>query len=214
MVFFFPKTIDTQTSQINGEIKVIKFFGTYRIVSGGFTQSGGLIRAIWKKVLKRIKTEKNISKPNILILGFGAGSAAQVIHKLWPNAKITGLELDPVMIKLAKKYFKINSIPDLTIINQDAIKWVNKKAKGKSKKFDLILVDLYIGGELPIESTDIIFLKAVKDLLTRNGSAIFNRLIKAGEKKNFKEFREKLNEDFTSVNKIPTPANAVFATYK
>jgi spermidine synthase len=214
MVFFYPKTIEILTSKISGKIKVLKLFGSFRVVAGGYTQSGGLIHAIWDKVLKQIKKEKIIKKPNILILGLGAGSAAQVAHSLWPDAKITGIEIDPIMIKLAKKYFRIDSIPNLKIINQDAIGWVKEKADKRQDKFDLILIDLYVGEKPAPKSSDPTVLQAIRHLLKKDGLAIFNRLIKAGEKEDFKEFKNCLSEVFTTIKRIPSPANAIFAAYK
>lgn len=210
MVFFYPKTIEAQTSKINGEVKVIKLFGTYRVVAGGYTQSGGLVHAIWKTVLKEIKRKNQFKKPNILILGFGAGSAALIAHNLWPEAQITGIELDPVIIKFANNYFRVDTIPKLKIINEDAIEWVIDKEKNKKEKFDIILVDLYIGGEPPAGSIQPPFIKAVSNLLENNGIALFNRLIKDDKKREEEAFTNKLSKVFNNVKKVPTPANVVY----
>ncbi|MCH7951914.1 hypothetical protein IH980_04215 [Patescibacteria group bacterium] len=215
MVFFFPKTIETRTSQVNGQIKVVKLFGTYRLVAGGYTQSGGLIHTIWKKVLKRIAKDLKIKEPKILLLGLGAGSAAQLSHNLWPDAQITALELDPVMIELGKKYFNLDNISNVRIINNDAIDWVIKKSTKQSReRFRLILVDLYVGGDPAPAMNQDAFLSAISRLLEEKGIALFNRLIKSGEKREMKNFKKKLSELFDNVERIPSPANAVFAVKK
>lgn len=214
MIFFYPTTIETCTSKINGRVKIIKFFGSYSLIAGKFTQSGGLVHAIWKKVLLDVSRENTVKNPKILILGLGAGSAAQVAHNLWPTAQITGIEIDPVIIKLAKKYFKINTISKLNIINKDAIRWTVNNAKDNKGKFNLILVDLYIGGKSPPESRQIPFLKAVNQLLCQDGLALFNRLVKAGESKNTESFVRKLTKIFSRVQRLPSPANKVYAGFK
>src|SRR3989344_2463260 len=120
MMFFFPKTVETRISKINGTISVIKLFGKWSINAGGYTQSGGLVESIWKSVLVGIKKTERLVKPRILILGLGAGSSAGISAALWKDAKLTGIELDPLMIKLGKTYLHLDQIANLRIIQSDA----------------------------------------------------------------------------------------------
>jgi spermidine synthase len=215
MIFFYPKTIESQTSKINGEIKVTKLLGTYRLVVGGYTQSGGLLHNIWGKALRSVKKKYKFKNPRILILGFAGGTAAKLVRTHWPKSRITGIEIDPVVIKLSKKYFQVGDIPDLDLIKEDAIKWTIEKAKSNRKiSFDIILVDLYIGNNPAPGSQDSEFLKAVRKLISKNGIALFNRLIVKKEKSEVREFKEKLEEVFGTVIRISTPANAVFSVRK
>ena len=158
-MFFYPKTIETRKSNINGEIKVVKLFGSYRLVVGKYSQSGGLVHEIWKKALKKVKKSVITDKPKILILGLGAGSAAEIINKNWFKAEITGIELDKTMIILGKKYFSLNKIENLNINICDAIQWMEKNAK--KKKFDLVIVDLYIGSNSPNQVSGDKFLSTI-----------------------------------------------------
>lgn len=213
MVFFIPKTVETRTSEINGKIKVVKVYGKLSINAGGFTQSGGLIHIIWEKVLRRIEAQQKFIAPDILILGLGAGSAAGIATGLWPESQITGIEIDPLMIELGNKYLNLSSIPNLNLVNEDAMAWVAEKAN-ETQRFDLILVDLYIGGNPPRQSLAKPFLKGVSHLLKKDSLAVFNRLIRKGNKAELKEFKEKLDHVFGKIERVPTPANAVFTAYK
>lgn len=214
-MFFYPKLIKTMNSKINGEVKVVKLLGTYRLIIGGYTQSGGIIRPIWKKALKSIKKKLKKEDLKILILGFGAGTAAKIANELWPKAKITGIEIDATVIDLAKKYFQIDEIKNLKVIKADAIKWVKKNAKYREQRqFDLILVDMYIGSNPAPETSSPEFLEALKNLLFEDGAVLFNRLIIKKQKAQIQEFRDILSEVFPKVEKIPTPANLIFITGK
>lgn len=107
-------------SAINGKIEVREdWFGRSDLVVGGISQSGETVEKIWSAGLGEIRNwELGIS--DCLILGLGAGSAAKLINKNWPRARITGIEIDPEMIRLGKKYFGLGEITNLSIIVGDA----------------------------------------------------------------------------------------------
>ncbi|HJZ13685.1 MAG TPA: hypothetical protein VJ521_16135 [Acidobacteriota bacterium] len=215
MMFFFPKTVETRISKINGTISVIKLFGKWSINAGGYTQSGGLVESIWKSVLVGIKKTERLVKPRILILGLGAGSSAGISAALWKDAKLTGIEIDPLMIKLGKTYLHLDQIANLRIIQSDAIAWIKKRAIDKRQPlFDLILVDLYLGGTAAPQVREPDFLKAINRLLKTNGLALFNYLIRSGDPLGPAGMKRALEETFAQVERLPSPANAIFSVGK
>ncbi|MCL4390490.1 MAG: methyltransferase domain-containing protein [Patescibacteria group bacterium] len=149
-------------SKFNGEIKLRQFFGRPSVWAGGFEQSGNAhVGPLWKKALAKV----SFVPKNVLILGLGGGTAAKIISQKWPAAKITGVEIDPVMIFLGKKYFNLAKIPNLEIIQSDATNFL----RSTKQKFDLILTDAYIGNRRET-------IKIPKKLLTKNGLIITNHL--------------------------------------
>ena len=134
------KVLEERESEFNGHIKVSRSlgFGTY-IQAGGLTQSGGIVGVIWKPTIRKIKNLK-FTINNCLILGLGGGTVAKYVRLLWPEAKIKGIDVDPVMIELGKKYLGLDEI-NAEIIIQDAYDF--------SGKADLIIVDLYNGDKFP-----------------------------------------------------------------
>ena len=113
----------------------------YYVTTGVLTQSGGLINDIWSKVLSAQK--KVLRGNNFLILGLATGTVAKIINKKFKDAEITGIEIDPMMIEIGKKYFDLDKIPNLKILIADANEYKPKE------KFDLVLVDLYINDAPP-----------------------------------------------------------------
>lgn len=208
MVFFYPKKIETSESKISGEVSVVKLFGTYRIIVAGFTQSGGLVKTIWQKSLNQIKTCLP-NKPKILILGLGAGSSASIASKLWPDCTITGIEIDPAIIRLANKYFKLKDLTQLKIEINDAFLWL-KNAKKKRAKFDLILVDIYIGASQPLKVKSQDFYEDLSSKLKKNGLILFNQLVKSNNKQQINQLQTNLEKAFGKVKKIKTPANIIY----
>jgi len=142
----------------------------YYVTTGVLTQSGGLIGDLWKPTISNVQCLMS----NVLILGLATGTLAKIINKKFKNVKITGIEIDPVMIEIGKKYFDLDKIPNLKILNIDANKYKF------NKKFDLILVDLYLGDQCPSFVYSPKFLGKIR----RSGKlAIFNHLFYDTQKK-------------------------------
>ena len=196
---FFNNVLEERDSKYNGRLKVIKTlgYGTY-IQSDGLTQSGGVVESIWKSILRRIK-DKDITK--ILVLGLGAGTLAKLLRRKYPNSKITGVEIDPLMIELGKKYFKLEDFK-ININVKDVINF-------KIDKYDLIIVDLYNGDKYPKEFETIKFLKSLRS----SKLLVFNRLYYREKKQDALEFGEKLKKVFQKVETYYPTANVMFFCY-
>lgn len=113
----------------------------YYVTTGILTQSGGIMNDIWKPVIKNYK----LKIKNCLVLGLATGTLAKIINKKFKNAKIAGVEIDPVMIEIGKIYFDLDKIPNLKIINGDAYSYIINH----NSKFDIVFVDLYLGDKPP-----------------------------------------------------------------
>jgi len=195
---FLSRTVYKTKSKISGEIVVKEQFGRHALHVGNMIQSGGIVKGIWKKPLRQDQGELSVS--NCLILGLGGGTVVQLIKAQYPEAKIVGIEIDKEIVKISKKYFGLNKVKDLKIINDDAINWV-KKYKGD--KFDMIIVDLYIGGDFQKKAMSDKFLKKIKKLLSKEGIIIFNWL----KNKDGDELIKKLEKNFLHLDKLDTPTN-------
>jgi spermidine synthase len=169
LIDFFYKILEKVDSQINGEITIYQSFGSPKMTIGGLLQSGGIVADIWKKCSTRFKIQ-DLRFKNILILGLGCGTAAKIFSKSFPDANIIGVEIDPVVIDIGRKYFGVSKIPNLKIVCQDANKFKSNIS------FDLIIVDLYLGENIPDKLQNNNFLKNIKNLLSKDGIAVFNRI--------------------------------------
>lgn len=106
-----------------------------------------------------------------LVLGMGAGC---VIHSLRDNfnydARIKAVEIDPVVIQIAQKKFNIKKSNTLQIVQDDAIDYI----KTTQKKFDLIIVDLFIDLLVPQKFYSQEFWNDLEQKLRLNGYILFN----------------------------------------
>lgn len=202
-MFGLVKILEERNSSFNGKVQVVKTFEGIKIVAGGLSQSGWLVKKIWNTALKRISQDrKDIGK--VLILGLGGGSAAEVVASLWPDSKITGVDIDHVIIEFGKKYLNLSKIKNLEIIESDAQIWINKVSN--NEKFDLILVDIYQGSLIPKDFNKMKFIKSLKNLLPIGGIVAFNRRGKEDKGLKLKKF-------FPVIKIITPEANIIFICF-
>ncbi len=206
------KILKEVESPINGKIQVIRDFawGTY-IQGGGLTQSGGILEKIWKNTLKKVSGSKyQVSR--VLILGLGGGSLAKITRNLFPDAQITGVDIDPIMIDLGKKYLKLGEY-DIDLVIDDAFEFLIKNQKSKTK-YDLICIDLYVGEDFPEQFEADKFIDKVKRALVPKGTAIFNRTYYDEKRTKAKKFGERLEKHFEKVKWYYPEANLMFIARK
>jgi spermidine synthase len=199
------RVLEEKLSIINGKVVVLKTagLGTYIQVEG-LTQSGSVVYDIWNTMIKKIKKEKP-EVNDCLILGLGGGSAAKLVRKFWKKANIIGVDIDPVFVEFGKKYMQLDKArADIHV--QDAISFI----KVNKRKYDLILIDMYIGYEIPEKFTKPAFIKDIKKMLKTDGLAVFNRLYFDDKRKLTEEFGKKLEKEFETVERVYPEANVMF----
>lgn len=210
--------IDKQTSDFNGELTVIKdiFYGTY-IKGGGLPQSGGLAEIIWRNTLNKVKGERQEIK-DCLILGLGGGGIAKLVRNNWgEDVKITGVDIDPVIVDLGKKYLKLEE-QDVLIKIQDVNDYIKApRNKKQDTNYDLICIDTYQGDQFPKEFETEKFAKKIKSLLKEDlphgkagGIAIFNRLYGPEDRKLANNHAKVLEKVFEKVDRNYPEANIMF----
>lgn len=206
------KVIFKATSPVNGRIQVLEDFYGRRLVVGGLTQSGGQVGRIWKRAVSQILKSQFLA-PRVLILGLGAGTLAELIFQKWPRAKITGIEIDPEIIKVGKKYFGLDKIFGLKTVIADAAEFVPKKAN--KERWNLVFVDLYLADQVPFQCETVGFLKDLGEVLAPDGLVFFNRLYYKEHKEKTEQFLDKLEEIFQTIRKKKTGGNLlIFAQRK
>jgi len=173
------------------------------------TQSGGVVKEVWNSTLKKVR--KNLpSVDKCLILGLGGGSVARLVKRYWPQAKITGVDVDPVMVEMGKKYLGLGEVRMKTIIG-DAFEFINHLPSTiNHRQYDLILVDTYNGDRYPKKLESEKFLKLVAKSLAPSGVVVFNRLYWDEKRKLARKFSEKLEEVFEDVMPFYPEANVMY----
>jgi spermidine synthase len=203
------KIVHKTISPISGEIIVKEQLGRHTLYVGNIPQSGGIVRGIWKKGIGNLRIQ---SPAKVLLLGLGGGSVITLLKKKWPGSTIIAVEIDPEIITIAKTYFGLNNTPGLEIINDDALKVVQKETKLGS--FDLIILDLYLGQVLPDFAEREDFLAGLKGLLTKKGVLVANHLLDKKGKETVSDFEKQLKKLFPRLKTLRLPSNQLFFAYQ
>ena len=167
-------------SQFNGEVKVTENSGVRRLVAAGFTQSqtlrpdGRTGQRYWDDMVPEDLTLGPDAR--VLILGLGAGTITKIITYRFGQVAIDGVEIDPLMVDLGKKFFALDG-PNLNIIIDDAANFV-KEARFK---YDLVCMDIFMGGVVPEEMESRQFLEGIKNLLKERGMLAINKIFSGQE---------------------------------
>ena len=109
-------------------------------------------------------------KLDILILGLGTGTYATQCLNYFPNENLAfdGVEIDGKVVSLARKYFDLPDMVNVTVEDGRAFLNVTKK------KYDVIMVDAYRDISIPFQMSTIEFFKSVKEHLNEGGNMVVN----------------------------------------
>jgi spermidine synthase len=105
-----------------------------------------------------------------LILGMGGGTIATLLARRHAGVPTLGIERDSRIARLSRERFGLNLLANVQIIEADAFAFVETCASA----FDLICVDLYVGGRMEHGVLGASFLRHIARLLSPGGSAVFN----------------------------------------
>lgn len=105
---------------------------------------------------------------SILIIGLGGGTMSNTLHQLYPEARIENVEIDPAVIKVARKYFGFFENDIVTSKVQDGRIYI-KRAGIKKQQFDWIILDAFNGDYIPEHLLTREFLQEAKNLLSPKG---------------------------------------------
>jgi len=120
----------------------------------------------------------NLDDLDVLILGNGSGTYATEIKRYFPQARITGVEIDGKITDLAYEYFNLSE--DIKVYTYDGRAFLNVI----NDKYDLIMVDAYQDITIPFQMSSLEFFNLVKDHLKENGVMVVNLNMRQDTEKN------------------------------
>ncbi|MFZ2664530.1 MAG: hypothetical protein WAX66_04165 [Patescibacteria group bacterium] len=181
-----PIVIYETESKLNGNIKVVEVGNTRKILVDDISQSiscnsPSISKLYWGQLVNSLK-EKSPEVKNVLILGLGGGTLVHLISRNFPEAKITSVEWDSVMLDIAKRFFDLDSIPNHRVILDDALKVAVEPEEYDipPSSFDVLIVDISNGDSYPDLGKTGNFIAALKRLVTPGGLIVFNRIYTEG----------------------------------
>lgn len=168
-IFNFP--IEKVQSQFSGEVQVSLSEGQYMLSTNNAIYSFGKKYTSFDVAFKSIDIH-NQKIQTVLVLGFGLGSVVDLLENHHTIKEITAIDADHVIIDLAKKYLLSNLKNKTQFVCEDAEKFVFET----NKKFDLVLFDVFIHDETPMQFMQNKFLVALKNIVNKNGLLLFSKI--------------------------------------
>lgn len=106
----------------------------------------------------------------ILEIGFGGGRTAWYLHRTMPDLRVTSVELDPEVFKLAKRYFGVRLEPNFHVSIEDGRRYIQRRRE----QWPVILIDAYRSAFVPFHLLTTEFYKLVKTRVRPGGAVAQN----------------------------------------
>jgi MFS family permease len=106
----------------------------------------------------------------VLVLGNAGGTTARALTALYPGVAIDGVELDPKVTDVARRYLGLDAIPGLHVVTADARAYL----RSTDERYDLIAVDAYRQPYIPFQVTTREFFAEVRAHLAPGGAVALN----------------------------------------
>jgi len=119
--------------------------------------------------------------PDILILGMGSGTYATLCRKYFPEADISGAEIDGRIISLARDHFGMPE--DVAVAEYDGRAYLSVD----KRQYDVIMVDAYQDITIPFQMSTTEFFTLVKEHLREDGVMVVNLNMHSGREGSINE---------------------------
>jgi spermidine synthase len=131
----------------------------------------------------------------VLMLGAAGGVSMKQIAAVFPDAEITGVELDPAVLRVARDYFGLKDHPRIKLVAEDA-RWFLAQSR---ERYDVIAVDLYVTGTIPFFTATTEFFALARERLAERGVLLINVLSRRRGEEHIAPFVTTLEAVFPSV---------------
>ena len=135
---------------------------------------------------------------NMLFIGVGGGSALKRLWRDFPDLELQAVEIDPVVVDVAYRYFDMPRSPRLKVAVEDGRRWL---ARNDEQKWDVISIDAYFSDSIPFHLTTHEFMELVRSRLAPGGVVVANVIgsIAGSSSQLFRSFYKTYRASFPTV---------------
>ncbi|MBD0330624.1 MAG: fused MFS/spermidine synthase [Thermoleophilia bacterium] len=143
----------------------------------------------------------NPSARDYLMVGLGAGSALKRLWRDFPQLRLQTVELDPVVVDVARRWFELPRDPRLAVEVEDGRRFLVRD----DRRWDVIGLDAYFSDSIPFHLTTREFLELVKSRLRPGGVVVANVIgaLEGPQSRLFRSFYRTYRSVFTTVTVHP-----------
>jgi spermidine synthase len=106
----------------------------------------------------------------VLVLGLGGGAITKRFWRDYPGVTVDSVEIDPVVVDVARKYFWLPEDERSRVFVEDARRYV----QSTDETYDIVIVDAYYSDSLPFHLTTDEFLRELKAVMAADGVVAYN----------------------------------------
>jgi Spermidine synthase len=110
----------------------------------------------------------NPAPARVLVIGLGGGSLPSMLQRLYPGIAIDIVEIDPAVVRVARRFFGFTPGPRTRVHTQDGRVFVKRMAR-QGVKYDLVLLDAFDHEYIPEHLLTQEFLQELRGVLTPGG---------------------------------------------
>ena len=114
----------------------------------------------------------NAEAENVLFIGLGAGSSPKRMWRDFPELELTAVELDPVVVDVAYRYFHVPRHPRLRVLVDDGRRYLARN----DKRWDVIVIDAFFADAVPFHLVTREFLELARARLAPDGVVVTNAI--------------------------------------
>jgi spermidine synthase len=161
----------TVTEQGQG-VHAMRFLQLDNTTEGGIRMADGQVTLPYQFYWKLPAIKPDFSLQRALFIGAGAFGMPCSVAREWPQAQVDVAELDPKVIAVGEKFFKLKEHSRVQAHAGDARRYLSQN---NDKKWDFIFGDAYNGiRAIPTHLTSKEFFQMVKERLTPKGIFLMN----------------------------------------
>lgn len=135
----------------------------------------------------------------VMIVGLGGGSMVHFLQKHDPEVNVEAIEIDPLVVELAERYFAVRQNDKVRLVIADAFDFL----KRTRNKYDTIYMDAFLKPSAETDSTGVPlqlrtqqFYREIQELLTENGTVVFNINPHAGLRSDIQTIQESFPQTY------------------
>jgi spermidine synthase len=114
----------------------------------------------------------NPNARNVLFIGLGGGSAPKRLWRDFPDLRLQGVELDPVVRDVAYRFFSVPRNPRLQVAVDDGRRYLARN----DERWDAILIDAFFSDAIPFHLFTSEFLELAQSRLNPGGVILTNTI--------------------------------------
>ena len=197
--------LDQFSSEKNGPMELVLSNGQLRLTTKNAIYSYGKHYKSFGNAFDELNIEELAFK-EILVLGWGMGSIAELLSGHPTINKITGIEYDSVLIDFYEQLSLMNSF-EIELINENVFGFL----EAHKLKYDLVCSDIFEDNLTPDQIVSKEYIIALNGLLNPKGMVLMSKLNRSIRDINQnKKLTEILNDLGISFKTVKTLGNSIF----